>query len=59
MLPKAWEMLNSSEPAHPGVKSAPCWKDLSEAWIQAHRFVEIMLWQTHVFTDLAIVVNTD
>lgn len=28
MLPKAWEKLNILEAAHPGVKSAPRWKDL-------------------------------
>lgn len=60
MLPKAWEKLNSSEPAHPEVKSAPqSWKDLGEPWIQACRLVGIMLWQTHVFIELPNVVNMD
>lgn len=59
LLAKAWEKLNTSEPAHPRVKSALHWKDLSEPWIQARRLVGIMLWQTHVFKELPIVVNMD
>ncbi len=59
MLAKAWEKLNSLEPAHPGVKLAPYWKDLSVPWIQACRLVGIMLRQTRVFKEFPIVVNMD
>lgn len=59
VLPRAWEKLNSWESAHPRVRSALHWRDLSDPCIRARRLVGIMLWQTRVFTELPIVVNMD